>query len=477
MNYYKLPYILYRDYPDFGYLTDNRNFGYDTAAKSSVKVGDRVLSKTGSIFYSVLDENPQSVEALAGELLPLFVGVSLEEIMSDAIEFYDSLADDGFVGSGDNPSEGCYFSYEDLAPKHIPGENPIEDALDGDYYEKWRAEYHLSRVHLEVSTRCNEHCVHCYFPDLYRRDTMSKDLFIRVLEQCKAAKVLSITISGGEPMLNSNLLFFIEECRKNNFSINLLSNLTLMTDEMVELFASIPLLSIQTSLYSMNPDIHDSITSVKGSFEKTKQAIEKLHRHNIPMQINCPIMIQNRTSYQSVLRWAKALNIEASSDYMLFGCFDGSCKNLNCRLELPEVESVIREGYSMIMQSDNLYHNSELELAGRDYVICPVCLSSICIAHNGDVYPCEGWQSYKLGNLKSSSLQQIWNGPRIKELRALSFDEFPKCRFCPDKEFCSICLLRNANESRIGSFKDINPYFCSIAHIKREIAAERCRQS
>ena len=250
-----------------------------------------------------------------------------------------------------------------------------------------------------------------------------------------------------------------------------------MTDEMVELFASIPLLSIQTSLYSMNPDIHDSITSVKGSFEKTKQAIEKLHRHNIPMQINCPIMIQNRTSYQSVLRWAKALNIEASSDYMLFGCFDGSCKNLNCRLELPEVESVIREGYSMIMQSDNLDHNSELELAGRDYVICPVCLSSICIAHNGDVYPCEGWQSYKLGNLDSSSLLQIWDGPIVNELRALSFDDFPKCRICPDKDFCSLCLLRNANESRIGSFKDINPYFCSISHIKREIAAERCRQS
>lgn len=81
MNYYKLPYILYRDYPDFGYLTDNRNFGYDTASKSSVKVGDRVLSKTGSIFYSVLNETPQCVEALAKALLPLFVGASFEEII------------------------------------------------------------------------------------------------------------------------------------------------------------------------------------------------------------------------------------------------------------------------------------------------------------------------------------------------------------------------------------------------------------
>ena len=245
-----------------------------------------------------------------------------------------------------------------------------------------------------------------------------------------------------------------------------------MTDEMVELFADIPLLSVQTSLYSMDPDVHDAITSVKGSFEKTKQAIEKLHRHNIPMQINCPIMRQNRTSYQSVIKWAKALNIEASSDYMLFGCFDGTGKNLNCRLELHEVESVIKEEYSMQLQGDKRERKSELEVTGSDYSICPVCISSICIAHNGDVYPCEGWQSYKLGNLNNSSLRQIWDGAETNELRTLTFEDFPKCRICPDKEFCSICLLRNANESRTGSFQDLSPYFCSIAHMKREIAAE-----
>ena len=469
MNYYKLPYILYRDYPDFGYLTDNRNFGYDTASKSSVKVGDRVLSKTGSIFYSVLNEKPQCVEALAKALLPLFVGASFEEIVNDAIEFYDTLVNDGFVGRGDNPSEGCYFSYEDLTPKQVPESGPLE-IYDGDFYEKWCAEYHLSRVHLEVSARCNEHCIHCYFPDLYRRDMMSKELFLRILEQSKAAKVLSVTISGGEPLLNPDLLFFIDELRKNEFSINLLSNLTLMTDEMIELLATIPLLSIQTSLYSMEPDIHDSITSIRGSFKKTKQAIEKLHRRNIPMQINCPIMRQNRTSYQSVLKWANELNIEASSDYMLFGCFDGSGKNLDCRLDLHEVEYVVRDEYVMNSRRGNREKKSEHESAGHDYYICPVCLSSICVAHNGDVYPCEGWQSYKLGNINNSSLSQIWDGPLVNELRALSYDDFPKCRICPDKEFCSICLLRNANESRDGNFKELSPYFCSIAHMKRDIA-------
>ena len=58
----RLPYILYRDYQDYGYLTDNRNFGYDTASKSCLQVGDLLLSKTGSIFYSMLSDTPQDME-------------------------------------------------------------------------------------------------------------------------------------------------------------------------------------------------------------------------------------------------------------------------------------------------------------------------------------------------------------------------------------------------------------------------------
>ena len=43
----KLPYILFRSYSSYGYLTDNRNFGYDTASHSCKKVGELILSNTG----------------------------------------------------------------------------------------------------------------------------------------------------------------------------------------------------------------------------------------------------------------------------------------------------------------------------------------------------------------------------------------------------------------------------------------------
>ena len=460
MGYYRLPYILYRDYPDFGYLTNNRNFGYDTVSKSCVKVGDRIVSKVGSIFYSVLEDKPLSDRELSEKLMPLFKDVSIAELECDAADFYSELAEDGFVGRGDVNEPSCYFSYSDRIAKILPLVGAGYD-IEDDSNVDCSTGYHLSRVHLEISGVCNERCVHCYFPDSYRRGVMSRDLFHRILEQCRSMNVLSITLSGGEPMLNPDVLFFIRECSENNFSINLLSNLTLMTEEMLEAFSKIPLLSIQTSLYSMTPEIHDSITKVEGSFEKTKRAVERLYERNIPMQINCPIMKQNKDSFRTVMEWAKSLNIESSSDYMLFGCFDGSCKNLKARLELSEVIHLIKE------EVRKEEEQTDQKPGVRDYNICPVCISSLCIAHDGNVYPCEGWQSYSLGNINEQTLSQIWTGPSTQKLRDYTLNDLPKCGTCSVREFCSICLLRNANESSRGDFRDVSPFFCEIAKLKK----------
>lgn len=63
--------------------------------------------------------------------------------------------------------------------------------------------------------------------------------------------LLHITISGGEPMLHPHFIDFLRECRINDMSVNVLSNLTLLNDEMVAEMKLNPLLSVQTSVYSM----------------------------------------------------------------------------------------------------------------------------------------------------------------------------------------------------------------------------------
>ena len=93
---------------------------------------------------------------------------------------------------------------------------------------------------------------------------------------------------------------------------------------------------------------------------------------------------------------------------------------------------------------------SKMNLTSNDFV-CSICHSSICISEKGNVYPCAGWHDYTLGNLNDSSLEDIWNNSeRIKFLRDLRRNDFPKCLSCQEKEFCTMCMVRNANEDSQG---------------------------
>ena len=297
MFVHKYPYIIYRAFPENGYLTDNRNFGYDTASNSNVKLGDLLLSKEGSVFYSQLEDNPLEISAIVDKLCAIFIGVTRDRLLEDTSCFFQSLAEKGFVYCGDSESldnNPLVFSYGNRVPYGIEAKM---DDVSFPFQDVFGGQYRLTRVHVDISSCCNENCVHCYIPISNKHSIMAEDMFDTVLAECVKMKVLNITLSGGEPMLNPHFKTFIQKCIKENMSVNILSNLTLLTTELLDVIASSPLISVQTSLYAMDESVHDLITQKAGSFKKTKEGILRLHERNVPMQINCPIMKQNLQYY------------------------------------------------------------------------------------------------------------------------------------------------------------------------------------
>ena len=116
---------------------------------------------------------------------------------------------------------------------------------------------------------------------------------------------------------------------------------------------------------------------------------------------------------------------------------------------------------------DKIKEKVEIKKVGAEDPICPVCKNSLCISNTGDVYPCEGWQSLIIGNLKEQSLSELWeNSVIINRLRSLEFKDFPKCNSCPDKKYCNTCLVMNANEDVNGNYMNVNTFQCEAARVK-----------
>jgi len=476
--------IIFRNYQSFGYITDNRNFGYKLTNSSRDNIGDKIISETGSAFFSVLDKKPQTLDELVEKISHQFKDVDIVTIKNDACEFYYVLEQDGFIVSGETVQEceakDIRFSYKASVPETVVNNslsNVVHSKKDTqDFFEEYfGGKPQLTNLHIEITGKCNERCLHCYIPHDNKINHIAPDLFYQVLEQCKNMKLLHLTISGGEPMLHNNFCDFLRKCREYNFSVNVLSNLTLLNDEIIMEMKANPLLGVQVSLYSMNPDIHDKITQVKGSFEKTKTAILKLVENDIPLQISCPIMKQNKSCIDDVIKWAGQHNIYVGDDYVIIGQYNHTTQNLNCRLSIDEVKEVIKDkvvkdkGYLERMETEA---EKKRETSPDDFV-CSVCNSSICITENGNVYPCAGWQSYVVGNVKETSLCDIWaHSEKVQYLRDLRKHDFPKCVKCANKEFCTMCMVRNANESALGDPLEVNEYFCDIAKFNREMTLE-----
>lgn len=484
MFFKKKSSVIFRNYVSFGYITDNRNFGYKLTDNHENNIGDKILSESGAVFLSVLGRKPQPLDELAKKIYKQFTDVDFGTIKKDAREFYCTLERDGFIASGETLQE-CdkkdkRFSYKILEPELIkkdcyPTIRHPEKSTQEFFEEYFKEKPQLTNLHIEITTKCNERCVHCYIPHDNKVSDIEPDLFHDVIKQCKDMRLLHLTLSGGEPMLHKNFCDFLRKCKEYDFSVNVLSNLTLLDDEIIKEMKTNPLLAVQVSLYSMNSNIHDEITQMKGSFEKTKKSILKLIENDIPMQISCPIMKQNKNCYDDVKNWAKKHKIHVGDDYVIIARYNHTTQNLSNRLSINEVKEVIND---MNINDPKYMEQMEKEAEKKknttlnDFV-CSVCHSSICIADNGNVYPCAGWQDNIVGNVKETSLRDIWdNSEKVQYLRGLRRQDFPKCIQCPDKEFCTMCMVRNANEDPLGNPLAVNEYFCEIAKLNRKMMVE-----
>lgn len=467
--------IIFRNYDHFGYITDNRNFGYEKSGDKGDVVGDKIVSQSGTIFLSALGEIPQTLDDIAVKIITQFVDVDVETIKSDAIEFFYHLEQDGFVVSGLTPQEcnekdsGFSYNISKSRGKVIKSPEKITQEFLDEYFKD---EPQLTNVHIEISSSCNERCLHCYIPHENKVNNMSADLFYNIIEQCKEMKVLHLTLTGGEPMLHESFVDFLKKCKEYNMSLNILSNLTLLTDEIVEVMKDNHLLGVHVSLYSMDSKIHDAITQVDGSFELTKNSIEKLKHNDVPLQISCPILKQNKNCYIDVLKWAEMQNINVNYDYVIIGKCDSTTQNLKSRLSVEDVREVLNRkisdntGYLEVMVKE---YEDRKNCTPND-IVCSVCHSSICIADDGSVYPCAGWQGYIVGDVKERPLQDIWkNSKEVQYLRGLRKRDMPKCIECDEKDYCTMCMVRNANENPFGDPLIVNQFYCDIAKIKKEL--------
>jgi len=466
-------------------LYDDGTLGY---INNQLTKHDRMYDETGADFLAQLSRQPQEIDDIVDRLCALY-DVSRETLYADFMEFATDLADHKFVVMGETGAEidanDLEFSYAMENPKTMTDDYTQETKQCVDTNTQYFMLNHdqekprMTELQFELTSRCNERCIHCYIPN-GKKNTgfdMTFDRFKYILDQFVEMGGLHVTLSGGEALMNKDIVKMLRYCREKDLEISLLTNLIALKDEQIPVLKEVNLSIIQVSLYSMDAEKHDMITTVKGSFEKTKAAIEKLHAADIPVQISCPIMKANRKGYDEVMKYAQSLRMKSQTDYIMMAQADLDTANLANRISLEETEEVIKDIIKYDKDYKELYQEVEPKSSNEvsdisDSPLCGAGRNAICVTVNGDLYPCAGWQEFVVGNVYKQPLAEIWeNSPRLNYIRKLTWKQFPQCVKCEAFDYCAMCLVRNFNENNGDMFK-VADHFCKVAFINKKLVEE-----
>lgn len=462
--------------------TYDNNIGYIT---NQLTDKNRVYYDSGVDFLEQIKRNPNDIEDIVSALNILF-DTDKETIRADFMDFAQDLAENKFVVMGetieDLDTNDLEFNYKEKSIYTIPND-PIQITNEKtDHSEEQSSSQDsllnqdidkLSAIQIELTSRCNERCIHCYIPNGRKNagHDMSFDKFKIIIDQFAEMGGIKVALSGGEALMNKDITKILRYCREKDMQISVLTNLITLNDEHVKILKEVNVSLVKVSLYSMSPKVHDFITTVKGSFKRTKDAIEKLHAANIRCEISCPLLKVNKDAYGNVLEFANSLNMRCVTDYMIMAQSNLETTNLSNRMSIEDAEIA----FNNILKNTPAFFKSEPTFPEeiKDMPFCSAGIGSLGISVNGNVLPCPGWDKYVVGNVFKQSLEDIYkNSNGLKILRKTTRKSMPKCLDCDARDYCGICLLRNYNESG-GNMFEVNQYFCDLAFLAKKVEEER----
>ncbi len=328
-------------------------------------------------------------------------------------------------------------------------------------------EFKLKWMAWEITRRCNLHCVHCRSSsELKVADHLDfpLDEAFRILDDVASFARPVVVLSGGEPLLRSDVFDMAEYGRTKGLRMCLATNGTLVTPEICKHIKETDIKMVSLSLDGSNARVHDNFRQQPGAFEGSVNAARLFKEHGIPFLINSSFTKRNQDEVPKVYALAKELG--ATAWYMFMIVPTGRGEEIMSELISPEdYEALLKWHYDMERHEDSMlvrptcaphYYRVRLQMAKeRGERIekrtlkfstggAKGCLAGqlICLIDvDGNVLPCS-YFPMAAGNIKEKSLKDIWDNSQLfRELRDFSSYK-GRCGACEYINVCGGCRAR-----------------------------------
>lgn len=322
----------------------------------------------------------------------------------------------------------------------------------------------ITSVMFELTYNCSEKCIHCYNEGATRndeeasgrgnREELALEDYKRLIDELCEQGLIKVCLTGGDPFSKPFAWEIIEYLYEKELAFDIFTNGQRIADHVQRLADYFPR-SVGVSIYSGIAEVHDYITRIHGSWERSMSVVRQLSELAVPTSLKCCVMQPNVKSYYMVADIARQYGAVTQFEISLTDSIEGDrCVSMYLKMTEEQLEIVLRD--------DNvpLYVGKEApNFGGQPKLMsqnpCGAGEHSLCITPEGNVIPCCAFHAL-FGNLKEQGILSIirhseernyWLGLTLNDYEECGKEDYcAYCNLCPGNNFVAYGTPLKASE-------------------------------
>lgn len=296
---------------------------------------------------------------------------------------------------------------------------------------------------LTLSTLCNYNCVFCNRG--VKGELIRLDEFSKFDELVYYAKMVDIT-GYGEITIHPDFCQIMEKFNSKNIPIRFVTNASKIDKEKATIIANSNMSELVISLNSLNSETYEKFHGNNASLEKTQKNIDYLLslRPKFPVRLSFIMTSWNFEEIPNFIEYVKnykgkiaSMNCAGLISSLIFR-YPPDLMVKNTAENREYLESMRMYAKECGVDASIAYLENQTTSEAKivperlEKIIkrCDWVYNKIFIEADGSVKPC-CWSRVNLGNVKESTLEEIWNGEKYTDLRrAISNGETTYCSEC-----------------------------------------------
>lgn len=294
----------------------------------------------------------------------------------------------------------------------------------------------MHMLELEITTKCNLNCLHCYNRENKNIDMDYEDI-IKYINFANENHIHTLTLSGGEASLHPQFNKICEYLKANRHRLENINKITLQTNGYIR---NLNLENLQGFDYiHLSFDV-DENGARNISSKNTIKLAQDLQKVSVKPYLFATVHKKNINYIDEIVEMANENNISIAFNF----CIDtGKDKEflLSREEKIYAIKKLLEyEKQGKINKLKHPYVNSFKKMKLQDdenFKIkggCTAGIASCSILANGDVIPCP-FVRIKAGNIHEKPLEKIWlESNLLREIR-----DRRKYEVCGDCKYLSYC--------------------------------------